>query len=137
MVYPIAASQGIADAVDWDVLSIVEIRGLTAYSGERLSLFDADVTAAAASACMFGRTDWAVMLSCCACLWHEVKLKLIDQGKITLDGLLEKLRGNDAAELVAKYKDKHGFSPHPFVLASQFVQETDGQSPPKRGKKRA
>merc|ERR1712078_227151 len=61
----------------WETVSIREIRTASVDSGEHLELFQPDVSAAAASLCIFNRTDWAVMLSCFACLWQEVVDKFI------------------------------------------------------------
>ena len=125
----------VPDPVEWDAVSIIEIRSVTADSGEHLSIFEPDVVAAAASATVFGRTDWAVMLSCFACLWHEVKEKFVDAGKIELDVLLEKLRSSDTADFLVDWKNKHGFSPHPHTFVSELMGDMDGEGPPKKSKR--
>ena len=131
---PLATSQGSVDPVpvEWGAVSIVHIRGVTADSGKHLQIFEPDVIADQASECMFGRTDWAVMLSCFACLWHEVKEKFVDTGKIGLDVLLEKLRSKDAADVVADWKKKYGLSPHPHSVAVALMGEGGGVQLPKR-----
>ena len=131
----LATSQGSADPVEWEAVSIIEIRSVTADSGEHLCIFEPDAVAAAASAAVFGRTDWAVMLSCFACLWHEVKVKYVDAGKMELDVLLAKIRSTDTVDFVVDWKKKHGFSPHPHTLVCELMGDMDGESPPKKSKK--
>ena len=133
--FTLGTQWSVADPVDWDAVSIIEIRSVTADSGEHLSLFEPDVVAAAASASVFGRTDWAVMLSCMACLWHEVKEKFVDTGKITLDVLLQKLRSSDTADFLINWKKKHGFSPHPHTFVSALMGDMDGEGSPNKRKR--
>ena len=75
------------------------------------------------------------MLSCFACLWHEVKVKYVDAGKMELDVLLAKIRSTDTADFVVDWKKKHGFSPHPHTLVCELMGDMDGESPPKKSKK--
>ena len=80
-----------------------------------------DVIAAAASLLMFDRTDWAVMLSCFACLWQEVVDKFIDTIMVDLESLTAYLGSPAAAESVAAYTTKWGYPPHPHTLVRERV----------------
>ena len=104
--------------VSWETVSIVDIHTVSADSGKHLELLQPDVSAAAASKCMFDRTDWAVMLSCFACLWQEVVEKFINTSMVDLNRLTEYLGSPAAAESVAAYIRKWGYPPHPYTVVS-------------------
>ena len=92
---------------------------------------------------MFDRTDWAVMLSCFACLWQEVVDKFIDTSVVDLESLTEYLGSPEAAESVAAYTEKYGYPPHPCTVVSQYIERVKCEAgeqefeQPKKKRKRA
>ena len=123
--------------VSWETVSIAQIS-----SGKNLEPFQPGDIAAAASLCMFNRSDLAVMLSCFACLWQEVVEKFINTSMIDLDSLTEYLGSPEAAESVAAYTEKYGYPPHPCTVVSQYIEqvkceagEQEGEQPKKKRKR--
>ena len=74
------------------------------------------VVSVALSQAVFGRADWAIMLSCFACLWAEVVEKFVDTGAWKLEDLLEVLRSGKLPSHVRMYTQAHGCAPHPWVF---------------------
>ena len=86
---------------------------------------------------MFDRADWAVMLSCFACLWQEVVEKFINTSMVDLESLTDYLGSPAAAESVAAYTEKYGYPPHPHTVVSQYASskeagEQQGLQPKRR-----
>ena len=77
-------------AVNWET-GIHEIRRTSADSGEHLRAIDDDTVSVAFSYAVFGRADWAIMLSCFTCLWSEVEKKFVNGGVLAMSDLLEVL----------------------------------------------
>ena len=94
-------------------------------------MFPPDVIAAAASWSMFDRADWAVMLSCFACLWHEVVDKFVKTDRMDIEMLIGYLKTPAAAKAVAAYTSEWGYPPHPHTLVQNYI-EGDSTSPKKR-----
>ena len=102
--------------VNWET-SMTEIQPLYAdCSNKYLAEIEDTVVSVALSQAVFGRADWAIMLSCFACLWAEVVEKFVDTGAWKLEDLLEVLRSGKLASPVAAYTQAHGCAPHPWVL---------------------
>ena len=101
--------------VNWET-SMLEIQQLSADSGKYLAEIETTVVSVAFSHAVFGRADWAIMLSCFACLWGEVVEKFVDTGAWKLNDLLEVLRSDKLTSFVAVYTQAQGFAPHPCVL---------------------
>ena len=106
--------------VNWET-SILEIQHLSADSGKYLAEIENTAVSVALSHAVFGRADWAILLSCFACLWSEVVEKFVDTGAWTLSDLLEVLRSGKLTSHVASYKSAHGYAPHPYVLFEIYV----------------
>ena len=70
---------------------------------------------------VFGRADWAVMLSCFACLWSEVIAKFVDTGVLTMSGLLDLLASDELPAIALRYRQTHGIAPLPIVLLEGYV----------------
>ena len=109
--------------VDWTTTSIEGIRSVVADSGEHLTIFNSDVVACAASRCIFQRDDWAMMLSCFACLWNKVKEKVVDEGVMSLTDLLDTLRGWEFREFVREWILEHNVVPAPFTVTSAYLEK--------------
>ena len=95
---------------------MTEIQQLSADSNKYLAEIENTVVSVALSQAVFGRADWAIMLSCFACLWAEVVEKFVDTGAWKLEDLLEVLRSGQLTSPVAVYTQAHGFAPHPWVF---------------------
>ena len=108
--------------VNWET-SIGEIQRISADSGALLDEIETQVNCVALSHAVFGRTDWAIMLSCFACLWSEVVSKRVDKGEWSIDKLLELLRSGRLSSIVAEYKQAHGYAPHPFVIMEIYYDK--------------
>ena len=116
-----ASSRG--NAVDWTKTSIEEIRSVVADSGEHLTIFRSDVVASAASHCIFQRDDWGMMFSCFACLWNEVKVKVVDEGVMNLNDLLDELRDEGFRQYVSQWTIEHGIVPAPFTATQGYLEK--------------
>ena len=112
--------------VNWET-SMGEIQRISADSGDHLSEVETHVVSVALSHVAFGRTDWAIMLSCFACLWSEVVSKRVDTDQWNMHKLLELLRSGTLSSLVAEYKQEHGYAPHPFILMKIYAKKHLGE----------
>ena len=113
------------DEVNWET-SMGEIRKISADSGDLLDEVDTHAVSVALSHAVFGRTDWAIMLSCFACLWSEVVAKRVITKEWSLEELLELLRSGRLSSIVAEYKQAHGYAPHPFTLLEIYEKNHRG-----------
>ena len=75
---------------------------------------------------VYGRTDFAIMLSIFACLWSEVVTKRVDTGEMSLADLLHLLRSGKLSSIVAEYKQAHGYAPHPLTLMEIYDRTCRG-----------
>ena len=112
--------------VNWET-SMGEIQRISADSGDHLAEVETHVVSVALSYAVFGRTDWAIMLSCFACLWCEVVSKRVDTDQWNMHKLLELLRSGTLSSLVAEYKQEHGYAPHPFILMEIYDKKHSGE----------
>ena len=104
-----------------------EIQRISADCGDLLGEVETHVVSVALSYAVFGRTDWAIMLSCFACLWCEVVSKRVDTDQWDMHKLLELLRSGTLSSLVAEYKQEHGYAPHPFMLMEIYAKKHLGE----------
>ena len=111
----IAESARRKNEVNWET-SMGEIQRISADSGDLLGEVETHIVSVALSHAVFARADWAIMLSCFACLWSEVVTKLVDKKVWKLTDLLSLLRSGRLSSIVAEYKQAHGCAPHPFAL---------------------
>ena len=110
--------------------SILEIQNLSADSGKYLAEIEKTAVSVDLSHAVFGRADWAILLSCFACLWSGVVEEFVDTGAWTLSDLLEVLRSGKLTSHVASYKSAHGYAPHPYVLFENYtLREPDPPAP--------
>ena len=109
-----------------------EIQTISADSGDHLQEVENNVVSVALSYAVFGRVDWAIMLSCFVCLWMEVLDRFVDGGAWKLNDLLDVLRSGTLASIVAAYTTEHGFAPHPYVLFEIFLRPDKGPPSKKR-----
>ena len=98
-----------------------EIQKISADSNEYMGEIVATEVSVALSYAVFNRADWAIMLSCFACLWSEVVTKILDEGVCRLYDLLKLLRSGGLSSFVAEYTQTHGFAPHPVVLINDYL----------------
>ena len=110
---------------NWET-SMGEIREISADSGDLLNEIDNSAISVSLSHAVFGRTDWAIMLSCFACLWSEVVRKRVDTGEMSLADLLYLLRSGKLSSIVAEYKQAHGYAPHPLTLMEIYDRTCRG-----------
>ena len=127
------------DEVNWET-SMSELQKISTVSSDLLEE-DMHEVSVALSHAVFGRTDWAIMLSYFACLWSEVVTKRVITKQWSLEDILELLRSGELSSIVADYKRAQGFAPHPFKLMEFYdmlnpgvldVQARSGQPSAKR-----
>ena len=103
-----------------------EIQKISADSSDLLSEVDMHAVSVALSHAVFGRTDWAIMLSCFACLWSEVVTKRVYTKQWSLRDLLELLRSGRLSSIVAEYNRTQGYAPHPFKFMEIYEKSHPG-----------
>ena len=87
-----AALNGDTVKVNWEEVTVADIRRLFPDMGEHLAVFPETWSAAEMSRFLFGRPDLAILASCYACLWHDVRLHY-DEDRVmaaALNGQLER-----------------------------------------------
>ena len=88
----IAALLGDTVKVDWEKVTVVDLRRLFPDQGKHLDIFPKTWSAAELSRFVFDRSDLAIIASCYACLWHDVREKY-DETRVmaaALSGRLER-----------------------------------------------
>ena len=115
-------------AVDWSTITLNDLTYMSADANEHLLVFDCDVNASALSYFFFGRTDWALFLSCFACLWGEVHESDTDVDDV--------VKSEALLEYAAAWRKKNGIAPHPSVLLHDFRESLGEDASGRRTKKR-
>ena len=99
-------------AVDWHTLTVGDLKYMSADQKDHLSVFDSHTSAGALSHFFFGRVDWPLLLSCFACLWHEVEES---------EGDVADLAGSDVLRDYAfSWRLRNHIAPHPAVLLADY-----------------
>ena len=78
--------------VDWEEVTVVDLCRMFPDQGKHLEIFPPSWSAAELSRFMFDRPDLAILASCYACLWHDVREKF-DETRVmaaALSGRLER-----------------------------------------------
>jgi len=100
-------------AVDWDDLTVGDLKFLSADKNEHLSDFDDMEPAAGLSDFFFGRSDWPLFLSAYACLWHEAVEYMGDD--------VCELAGSESVHGFARsWRQRNSINPHPSVLLTEY-----------------
>jgi len=78
--------------VDWEEVTVVDLRRMFPDQGQHLEIFPQTWSAADLSRFMFDRPDLAILASCYACLWHDVREKFSEKKVMAaaLGGSLER-----------------------------------------------
>ena len=115
-------------AVDWQALTVGDLKYMSADSNDHLSEFDSSLSAGEVSYFIFGRVDWPLLLSCFACLWYE---------SYESDGDQSVLAGSHSLYLFATaWWHRNGIAPHPTVLLADY-RESLSPKATRKSKKRA
>jgi hypothetical protein len=123
--------------VDWSASNMQDIQSISADAGEYLQEIPAQVVSVSFSYAVLCRADWAVMLSCFACLWSEVMAKLVDTGVLGMSALIKLVISDELAANAVEYRQTHGISATPYVLIEDYLQEDRGIDPKKKRRRRA
>ena len=100
-------------AVDWDDLTVGDLKFLSADKNDHLSDFDDKEPASALSHFFFGRSDWPLLLSAYACLWHEAVEYMGDD--------VCELAGSESVHTFAfSWRLRNLINPHPSVLLTEY-----------------
>ena len=100
----IAALLGDTVKVDWEKVTVADLRRLFPDQGKHLDIFPQTWSAAELSRFVFDRSDLAIMASCYACLWHDVREKY-DETRVmaaALSGRLER-QARELQKLLGHY----------------------------------
>ena len=99
-------------AVDWHALTVGDLKFMSADQNDHLDAFESHTSAGDLSYFFFGRTDWPLLLSCFACLWHE---------SCEFEGDQSVLVGSETLHSFAtSWWQRNGIAPHPSVLLADY-----------------
>ena len=78
--------------VEWEEVTVVDLCRMFPDQGKHLEIFPPSWSAAELSRFVFGRPDLAILASCYACLWHDVREKFSEEKVMAaaLSGSLER-----------------------------------------------
>ena len=106
-------SRASTPALSWADVPASRWRELTADSHEHVAELPSTWSSAQASAFVCGRPDWPFLTSMYLCLWKEVADHGGTDVRLTLDA------SSEVHATIASFRARHGFAPHPYVLARE------------------
>jgi hypothetical protein len=111
--------------IDWSLVTRQQLRSMVADENEYLTTFPLQATAADISLEVFHRADWGMLVSCYACLWHEVVMKPIRP----IHEIMTAVASDQFARFLTTFVQSSRGVPTPFVAVREFFAQNEKVSP--------
>ena len=106
-------------SVDWSLVMVRELADVMPDKNDYLGHFAKGMRAADLSSMIFGRCDWALLVSLYACLWGDVEAKLPAQ----LDSIERATLNGGLADSLSGLREVLGMTPAPSVIVESMFSK--------------
>ena len=106
-------------SVDWSLVVVTELADMMPDKNDYLRHFPEGMRAADLSSMIFGRCDWALLVSLYACLWGDVKAKF----PAKLDHIERAALNGGLAQSLSGLRTVLGMTPAPSVIVESMFSK--------------